>query len=149
VPQSLANLLAHLIFSTKNRERFLVDANIRRRTHAYLAAVLKDNNCPALVVGGVDDHLHILCQLGRTSALSEVIEQLKVSSSKWLKTQRIEKFSWQRGYGAFSISQSQVADVVAYIERQEEHHQTMTFQEEYRLFLRRYRITFDEQYVWD
>jgi putative transposase len=82
VPQSLANLLAHLIFSTKKRERFRANANVRRRTHAYLAAALKDNNCPALVVGGVDDHLHILCQLGRTSALSEVIEQLKVSSSK-------------------------------------------------------------------
>jgi putative transposase len=149
MPQSLANLLAHLIFSTKNRERFLVDANVRRRTHAYLAAVLSDINSPALIVGGVEDHLHILCQLSRTSALSEVIEHLKVSSSKWLKTQGIERFSWQRGYGAFSISQSQVADVVAYIEGQEEHHQRMTFQEEYRLFLRRYRISFDERYVWD
>ena len=100
-------------------------------------------------MGGVADHLHILCQLSRTSALSGVIEQLKVSSSKWVKTQGVSKFGWQRGYGAFSISQSQVADVISYIEKQEEHHQKMTFQEEYRLFLKRYHLAFDERYVWD
>ncbi|MBV8970344.1 MAG: transposase [Verrucomicrobia bacterium] len=149
MPQSLANLLTHLIFSTKNRESFLVDKDLRKRTHAYLAAVLNDLHCPALIVGGAKDHLHILCQLGRTNALSEVIEHIKVSSSKWLKTQGIEKFAWQRGYGAFSISQSHVAEVIAYIENQEQHHERITFQEEYRLFLKRYRVPFDERYVWD
>jgi REP element-mobilizing transposase RayT len=149
VPQSLANVLTHLIFSSKNRFPFLADKALRQRTHAYLAAVLKDMHSPALIVGGVADHLHILCQLSRTSALSGVIEQLKVSSSKWVKTQGVGNFSWQRGYGAFSISQSQVTDVLSYIEKQEEHHQKMTFQEEYRLFLKRYRLAFDERYVWD
>ena len=149
LPQSLSNLLTHLIFSTKNRERFLLDKDFRRSSHAYVATVLKESGSPALIVGGVEDHLHILCQLGRTSALSDLIEALKVSSSKWLKTQGIAGFSWQRGYGAFSVSQSHVTSVIAYIETQEQHHQRMTFQEEYRLFLERYRIAFDERYLWD
>ena len=149
MPQFLGNVLTHVVFSTKNRYPFFDDKALRQRTHAYLAAELNDLHFPALIVGGVADHLHILCQLSRTSALSGVIELLKVSSSKWVKTQGVGNFSWQRGYGAVSISQSQVTDVISYIEKQEEHHQKMTFQEEYRLFLRRYRLAFDERYVWD
>ena len=149
VPQSLANVLTHMVFSTKNRYPFFADKALRQRTHAYLAAVLKDVHSPALIVGGVADHLHILGQLSRTSALSGVLEQLKVSSSKWVKTLGVRNFNWRRGYGAFSISQSQVTDVIFDIEKQEEHHQKMTFQEEYRLFLKRYRLAFDERYVWD
>ena len=122
--QSLANILTHLIFSTKNREPLLSDEDLRRRAHAYLAAVLKDLRCPALIVGGVADHVHILCQLGKTQSVSVVMEHLKTSSSKWLKTQGVRTFSWQRGYGAFSVSQSNVASVVSYIEKQEEHHRT-------------------------
>ena len=149
MPQSLANLLAHLIFSTKNREPLLADKDLRQRAHAYLAAVLKDLQCSALVVGGVADHVHILCQLAKTQSISGVMEHLKASSSKWLKTQGIRSFSWQRGYGAFSVSQSHVASVISYIEKQEEHHRTITFEEEFRLFLKRYRVAFDERYVWD
>jgi putative transposase len=148
VPQSLANLSTHLIFSTKSRERFLVDKGLWQRTHAYLANVLKGLRSPALIVGGVEDHLHILCQLGRTSALSDVVEALKVSSSKWLKAQGIARVSWQRGYGAFSVSQSHVADVIAYIEQQEQHHQRMTFQEEYRLFCERTIAFFSVVIEW-
>ena len=147
--QSLANILTHLIFSTKNREPLLADKDLRQRAHAYLAAVLKDLRCPALIVGGVADHVHILCQLAKTQSVSVVMEHLKTSSSKWLKTQGIRTFSWQRGYGAFSVSQSNVASVVSYIEKQEEHHRTATFEEEFRLFLKRYRVEFDERYVWD
>jgi putative transposase len=110
---------------------------------------LKDLQCPALIVGGVADHVHILCQLAKTQSVSVVMEHLKTSSSKWLKTQGIRTFSWQRGYGAFSVSQSNVASVVSYIEKQEEHHRTVTFEEEFRLFLKRYRVAFDERYVWD
>jgi putative transposase len=149
MPQSLANVLMHLIFSTKNREPFLSDKDLRQRTHAYLATVLKDIQSPAVIVGGVSDHLHILCHLGRTRAISDLIEQVKVSSSKWLKAEGVRHFSWQRGYGAFSISQSHVDGVIAYIRTQEEHHKRITFQEEYRAFLARYRIAFDERYVWD
>ena len=147
--QSLANILTHLIFSTKNREPLLADKDLRQRAHAYLAAVLQDFQCPALIVGGVADHVHILCQLAKTQSVSVVMEHLKTSSSKWLKTQGIRTFSWQRGYGAFSVSQSNVASVVSYIEKQEEHHRVVTFEEEFRLFLKRYRVSFDERYVWD
>jgi putative transposase len=149
VPQSLANLLTHLIFSTRNRNPLLVDKDLRQRTHAYLAAVLKDIQCPALIVGGVANHVHILCQLAKTQSISDMMEHLKASSSKWLKTQGIRTFSWQRGYGAFSVSQSHVDAVISYIENQEEHHRTITFEEEFRLILKRYRVAFDERYVWD
>jgi putative transposase len=149
VPQSLANLLTHLIFSTKNRETLLIGKNLQQRTHAYLAAILKDMDCPALVVGGVANHVHILCRLAKTQSVSDVVEHIKASFSKWLKTQGSPTFAWQRGYGAFSVSQSHVAPVTSYIEKQEEHHRTMTFEEEFRLILKRYRVAYDERYVWD
>jgi putative transposase len=96
VAQLLANVLVHLIFSTKNREPLLVDKDLRQRAHAYLATVLRDKQCPTLIAGGVADHVHILCQLGKTQSISGVMEHLKASSSKWLKTQgaRIFSFSW-------------------------------------------------------
>ena len=149
MPQSLANILIHSIFSTKNREPLLCEKELRQRTHAYLAQVLKSLQCPALIVGGVADHVHVLFQLAKTQSIANVIEHVKTSSSKWLKTQGVPSFSWQRGYGGFSVSQSHVASVVAYIEDQEEHHRTITFEEEFRLFLKRYRVGFDERYVWD
>jgi putative transposase len=125
VSQSLTNLLIHLIFSTKNRVSLLVGKNLQQRTHAYLAAVLKDLHCPGLIVGGVADHVHILCQLAKTQSVSNVMEHIKASSSKWLKTQGVCTFAWQRGYGAFSVSQSHVEPVTSYIEKQEEHHRTI------------------------
>jgi putative transposase len=149
VPQSLANLLTHLIFSTKNREPLLVGKDLQQRTHAYLAAVLKERQCATLIVGGVANHVHILCQLPKTQSVSDIMEHLKASSSKWLKTEGSRTFSWQRGYGAFSVSQSHVDAVISYIQKQEEHHRTITFEEEFRLILKRYRVAFDERYVWD
>jgi putative transposase len=149
MPQSLASLLTHLIFSTKNREPLLYGKDLQERTHAYLATVLNDLKCPTVIVGGVANHVHILCQLAKTKSVSDVMEHLKASSSKWLKTQGSHAFSWQRGYGAFSVSQSLVDAVVRYIERQEEHHRTITFEEEYRSILKGYRVVFDERYVWD
>jgi REP element-mobilizing transposase RayT len=149
MPQSLASLLTHLIFSTKNREPLLYGKDLQERTHAYLATVLNDLKCPTVIVGGVANHVHILCQLAKTKSVSDVMEHLKASSSKWLKTQGSHAFSWQRGYGVFSVSQSLVDAVVRYIERQEEHHRTITFEEEYRSILKGYRVVFDERYVWD
>ena len=149
MPQSLAKILIHSIFSTKNREPLLCEKELRQRTHAYLAEVLKSLQCPALIVGGVADHVHVLSQLAKTQSIANVVEHVKKSSSKWLKTQGVPSFSRQRGYGAFSVSQSHVASVVAYIENQEEHHRTMTFEDEFRLLLKRYRVAFDERYVWD
>jgi putative transposase len=149
VPQSLTNLLTHLIFSTKNRETLLAGKDLQQSAHAYLAAVLKDQKCPAVIVGGIANHVHILCHLAKTESVSNLMEHLKASSSKWLKTQGSPIFTWQRGYGAFSVSQSQVDSVVAYIQNQEEHHRTVTYEEEYRSFLNGYLVAFDERYVWD
>ena len=142
-------MLTHLIFSTKNWEPLLVGNDLRQRTHAYLAAVLKDTQCPALIVGGTADHVHVLCQLAKTQSISNIVEHLKASSSKWLKTQGSRTFSWQRGYGAFSVSQSHGESVTSYIEKQEEHHRRISFEEEFRAILKRYRVAFDERYVWD
>ncbi len=150
MPQSLSVNLVHLIYSTKHRHASLTPA-IRSKLYAYQAGVLKEMSSPAIAVGGVVDHVHTLFVLSKNDALCKVVEEVKKSSSKWLKTQgnAFARFSWQNGYGAFSVSESQVEHVRNYIERQEEHHRTMTFQEEFRMFLDRHRLEFDERYVWD
>jgi REP element-mobilizing transposase RayT len=149
VPQSLANILIHLVFSTKDREPFLTQEDLRGRTHAYLAEVLRSYECPTLIVGGVADHVHALFRLSRTQSVASLLEHLKTSSSKWIKAQGVAGFGWQRGYGGFSVSESNAAAVVAYIEKQKEHHLKMTFEDEFRLILQRHRVQFDERYVWD
>ncbi len=102
-------------------------------------------------VGGVSDHVHVVTTLPRTLSQAELIEQIKKPSSKWIKAfgARYRGFSWQRGYAAFSVSPSHLEAVLQYVQRQEEHHRTHTFQDEYRELLRRHNIEFDEQYVWD
>ncbi len=151
MPQSLANVLVHIIYSTKNRDPFLSDKGIRSEMHAYLGGTCNDCGCPVLTVGGVADHVHILCSLSRTITIADLLKELKTSSSKWVKTKGriLEKFSWQNGYGAFSVGQTEVERVLAYIRNQEEHHRHKTFQDEYRAFLKEYKIEFDERYVWD
>jgi len=150
MPQSLAALIIHLIFSTKNREPFLT-SEITTELFPYLTTVFQTLNCPALAVNGAPDHVHCLFLLSRTAPLCDVVEEVKKSSSKWLKTKapRFENFHWQAGYGAFSIGQSQVESVRAYIASQEERHRTQSFQDEYRAFLTKYQVAFDERYVWD
>lgn len=150
MPQSLATVIVHLIFSTKNREPYITPA-IGAELYPYLTTVFQAQNCPALVVNGVADHVHCLFLLGRTVAVCDLVEEVKKSSSKWLKTQgdQYENFHWQAGYGAFSIGQSQVDAVREYIAGQEERHRVQSFQDEYRAFLRKYRIALDERYVWD
>ena len=148
--QSLARLCVHLVFSTKHRECLLLDS-IRKDLHAYIATVLKNMECPALIINSVEDHSHILLDLNRTISISYVMEHVKKTSSKWLKTQSqaLAKFGWQAGYGAFAVSESNIPAVRKYIEAQQEHHHKMTFQEEYRAFLTKNRISYDERYVWD
>ncbi len=150
MPQSLSQLYAHLIFSTKDRFPFLKD-DIRGRVHGYLATVVRDMGSPFVVVGGVDDHVHILFDMGRIHAAKDFVEQIKRETSKFVKTLRpnLDQFYWQNGYGIFSVSPTHRESVVLYIKNQEEHHRKKTFQEEYRYFLNRYGIEFDEQYVWD
>ena len=150
MPQSFAQLYVHLIFSTKNRKPFL-DDEVRSRVHGYLATVIRNLDSPYVVVGGVADHVHILFDMGKMHAPVEFVEQVKRESSKFVKTlgPRYEKFYWQRGYGMFSVSPTHLASAEQYVRQQEEHHRTKTFQEEFREFLKRYRIEYDEQYVWD
>lgn len=150
MPQSLSYLLTHIIFSTKDRAPFL-DATVRPALHAYLATVARNVDCECFRVGGVADHVHLAVRLSRTITMAQLIEELKTSSSKWLKTQSpaLAAFAWQRGYGAFSVGPSDLNALLHYIDTQEEHHKTRTFQDEYRAFLTKYGIEYDELYVWD
>lgn len=149
MPQSLSRVLVHLVFSTKNREPFIT-SEVRPRLHGYIVGILQHLNSPSIQTGGVADHVHILFSLGRTSTQAGIVEEVKKGSSKWMKSDGgAPEFSWQAGYGAFSIGESQVEVVVKYIQSQEEHHRKISFQEEYRKFLERYNVAFDERYVWD
>jgi REP element-mobilizing transposase RayT len=150
MPQSLARLHVHLIFSTKHRQRLVTDP-VRDSLHAYMATVLRNLGCAPVLINSVEDHVHILFELARTVSVSQSVEQVKKSSSKWIKTQGAEfaGFAWQAGYGAFAVSESNVPSVRDYIARQQEHHHRKSFQEEYRAFLERHGVAFDERYVWD
>jgi putative transposase len=151
MPQSLANVLVHIVFSTKQRCPFLRNADLRDQMHRYLAGVSKNLECPAAIVGGTEDHVHLLGRQGRTIALADWIKELKRVSSIWIKTEdpSLGDFQWQAGYGAFSVSQSQCPRVQRYIGAQEEHHRRFSFQEEFRRLLERHGVEFDERYVWD
>ncbi len=150
MPQSLARLCVHLVFSTKNRNPIITDA-VRESLHAYMATVLQNLGCAPVLINSVEDHAHLLFDLSRTVSVSQAVEDVKKSSSKWIKTQAgtFDGFSWQSGYGAFAVSESNVEAVRNYIANQREHHRKKSFQDEYRQFLKRHRIAFDERYVWD
>jgi REP element-mobilizing transposase RayT len=150
MPQSLSQVLVHIVFSTKERHPWL-DPEIRPRMHAYLATVCRDCECEAYRVGGAADHVHIAARLARTISQAELLEKIKKTSSAWIKQQgpAYAGFFWQGGYGDFSVGWSQLEDLVRYIDHQEQHHRTTTFQEEYRNLLKKYHVEFDERYVWD
>jgi REP element-mobilizing transposase RayT len=150
VPQSLARILIHLIFGIKDRAAVLAPS-VRPELRAYFVGILSNLECPCLEVGCVADHAHVLFVLHRTLSAAAVVEEVKKGSSKWLKTRgpAMRSFHWQNGYGAFSVSPSNEAGVRAYILAQEEHHRKVTFQDEFRDFLRRHGVAFDERYVWD
>jgi len=149
MPQSLAQLYVHLVFSTKNRTPFLKDKNVREQLHRYIAGICRNQDCPSLAVGGVEDHIHILCRLSKNIAVSDLVRELKRDSSSWIKTDQpsLAEFHWQSG--AFSVSPGHVPALKQYIQNQEEHHQRETFQDEFRRLLRKYGIPYDERYVWD
>jgi REP element-mobilizing transposase RayT len=146
--QSLANILVHLIFSTKHREPWIHD-EVRPQLNAYVVGTLANHHSPSVVTNSVSDHMHILLALSKTYSISKIVEEVKTDSSSWMKKQGVRGFHWQNGYGAFSIGQSQVAAVKKYIARQEQHHRRVSFQEEFRQFLERYQVPYDERYVWD
>ena len=148
--QSLSQLYVHLVFSTKHREPLLLSP-LRGQMHAYLATVLKNQDSPAVKFGGTSDHVHSLFRLSKNCSMAKIVEEIKTSSSKWIKTQdrALINFHWQSGYGAFSVSPADVQAVAEYIAQQEAHHRAVTFQEEYRRLLESHGIEFDERYLWD
>jgi putative transposase len=150
MPQSLSSILIHLIFSTKNREPFITPA-IEAELHPYMASIFRALKSPSLTIDLTSDHIHILFSLGRVITVADLVEEVKTGSSKWIKTKGPEfrNFHWQKGYGAFSIGESNVAALKRYIGSQKQHHKRMTFQDEYRKFLKSYGLDYDERYVWD
>ena len=140
----------HIVFSTKNREP-LIFPPYEEELHNYLGGICKNLECQPIKVGGYNDHIHILCMLSKKIALMKLIEEVKSYSSRWMKSKdaSLKSFYWQDGYGAFSVNPTEIDTVVAYITNQHEHHSTRTFQEEYRTFLKKYNVEYDELYVWD
>jgi REP element-mobilizing transposase RayT len=151
VPQSLVEIYVHIVFSTKGRQAFLSDHAFRERTHAYLKGICENQGSPSLKIGGVENHVHILCRLGKTIDVSTLIRELKRDSSKWIKSEnrRLGDFHWQSGYGAFSVSPSHIEAIMRYIANQEEHHRQESFQDEFRRLCQKYGVAIDERYVWD
>ncbi|MCB2155108.1 IS200/IS605 family transposase [bacterium] len=150
MPQSLSLILIHVIFSTKDRRPFIDHAN-RQALHAYMATIARNEGAECYRIGGVEDHVHLAIRLPRTMAVADLIRQIKASSSSWMKEQSkdLAVFAWQRGYACFSISPQYRQELLEYIDNQEEHHRSRTFQEELRVFLSKYEVDYDEAYVWD
>jgi putative transposase len=148
--QSLVKNLIHLVYSTKQRQPWIGKLH-RDGFFAYQAGIHKEWDSPALVIGGVEDHVHTLFALSKNHPLKKIVEEVKKGSSKWAKIAgpKNPDFHWQAGYGAFSVSRSNLDEVKWYIENQEQHHRKMTFQDELRALFERHGIEFDERFVWD
>jgi len=150
MPQSLSKVYTHIIFGTKHRQNF-IDDDIESSLFNYLGGVCRGLESHPVQVGGYRNHVHILCLLGRKVPQTKLLEELKKRSSKWIKTQgqQYQNFYWQDGYGIFSVSPGKVEVVSKYIQNQELHHRKMSFREEYRRFLDKYHVDYDEKYLWD
>ena len=148
--QSLSKVYVHIVFSTKHRAH-LIDKKIEVPLFNYLGGICKSMECYSVQIGGYRNHVHVLCLLSKKVTQTDLLEELKKSSSKWIKTQGTQyaNFYWQRGYGIFSVNPWKLDVVINYIKNQEAHHQKKTFQEEFRTFLKKYKVEFDERYVWD
>jgi REP element-mobilizing transposase RayT len=144
-------MVIHLVFSTKDRRPFLKSPEIRSQLHSYMAGGLQEWQCEPILINGTEDHVHVLCNLSRTISLAKLVEELKKSSSKWIKEQGegFRDFYWQGGYGVFSVSQSNVDVVREYVASQEEHHRKVSFQDEFRALCKKHGIAMDERYGWD
>ena len=148
--QSLSKVYVHITFSTKHRQ-MLIDDHINTSLFEYMGGICKGLECNPVRIGGHHDHVHVLCLLSRKISQMNLLEELKKQSSKWIKTKgdRYVNFYWQDGYGIFSVNPSEIDVVINYINNQEEHHKKRTFQDEFRAFLEKYKIDYDERYVWD
>jgi len=150
MPQSLIKNYIHLVFSTKNRQPFL-DSGIQQELFSYLGGICNHLDCNPVQIGGYFDHVHLLFLLSKKLPLIKLVEDVKSHSSKWIKTKGIayKDVYWQSGYGAFSVNPSEVDVVSTYIKNQHAHHINKTFQDEFRAFLKKYQVEYDERYVWD
>lgn len=150
MPQSLSNTLVHIVFSTKHRQNFIDDA-IEKPLFGYIGNTCNNLKCKTIIVGGYRNHVHIFCSLYRPLSQSELVKEIKSSSSKWMKSQgpAYENFYWQDGYAIYSVSQSKSTGLIDYIKKQKAHHQKKSFQTEYRKLLTLHDTEFDERYVWD
>ncbi|NVO04003.1 MAG: IS200/IS605 family transposase [Bacteroidetes bacterium] len=150
MPQSLSKVYVHITFSTKYRQE-MIDKSISSRLYEYIGGICKGLECYPLQVGGHTDHIHVLCLLSRKVAQMKLLEEIKKQSSKWIKTtgQEYSDFFWQNGYGIFSVNPAELEVVINYIKNQEEHHRKRSFKDEYRDFLEKFNVEYDEKYVWD
>ena len=150
MPQSLSKVYVHLIFSTKHRQN-RIDDTIKESLFEYLGGICRGLECNPIRVGGYKNHIHILCLLSRKITQMKLVEELKVESSKWIKTKdtKFRDFHWQDGYGIFSVNPAEIDVVVNYINNQQKHHERKIFENEFRAFLKKYKVEFDERYVWD
>lgn len=146
--QSLCKIYLHIVFHTKTTSPTIETEHLER-VHSYVGQLVNTTGCQVLRVGGIENHIHALIMFSKTETVAHVVEEMKRNSSRWIKTlsPKYEKFAWQGGYGAFSVSQSQVDRVMNYIENQAEHHKKQNFRDEYLGFLRMYNIEYDERYV--
>ena len=148
--QSLTKLYVHIVFSTKNHVAF-INEDIASELYSYIGGILNNIECPPIKIGGYHDHIHILCCLSKKITLIKLLQEIKQSSSKWMKTKggKLKDFFWQDGYGAFTVSSYHTEKIISYIENQPEHHRKISFKEEYIGFLDEYGIDYDPRYVWD
>lgn len=148
--QSLCGVLIHLVFSTKKRQNIL-DEDICNELYRYISTLLENKNCRSYKIGGIANHIHILCAIDKKYSICKLVEEIKSTSSKWLKTKnnKFKSFGWQNGYGAFSISPTHFKHVYSYIDKQKEHHKQINFEDEFLRLLEKYQITYDNKYLWD
>ena len=147
--QSLSKLYIHLVFHIKTTSPPIHEADLNR-VHAYIGQLVNTTGCKVIQVGGISDHVHILFLLSKDITISHVVEEVKRNSSRWIKgiDSSYHSFAWQNGYGAFSVSQSVVEKTLEYVKNQRIHHAKMSFQDEYRIFLKSYGIEYNEEYVF-
>jgi REP element-mobilizing transposase RayT len=151
MPQSLSRVWLHLVFSTKDRRAYLQQEKFRNEMFPMLSHHVEQMGCTPVRAGGWIDHVHVVCGLSRTVTIAQLVEGIKTETSKWAKKapHSISTFSWQAGYGAFSVSQSNLSRVLTYVDNQPEHHRQLSFQDEFRSLCKRHEIEIDERYVWD
>lgn len=150
MPQSLVRTLIHVCFSTKNRVHLIIP-EIEKDLFGYLHGIVENNKSKLILANGTENHVHLLISLGKTISISELIGDIKRDSSSWIKKQdsMFQNFYWQEGYGAFSVGQTEDQLVIEYIKNQKEHHKTKDYKTEFREFLKKYNVEYDEKYVWD